>query len=74
MFKQTTIDENRFGIEPVARMARLRCRICAVGIFNAARTYVESKKSLWNEGGATLSCIVKHFRARQPGLWVALPP
>jgi hypothetical protein len=56
------IEENRFGFEPeiTAKVAKLNCRICEVGISYYGRTYEEGKKIGWRDGFRALYCIVKY--------------
>ena len=73
LFKKEIIDkikieENRFGFEPeiTAKVARLKCRICEVGISYYGRTYEEGKKINWKDGFRALYVILKYgiFRRR----------
>lgn len=56
------IEEDRFGVEPeiTSKIARLRCRICEVGISYSGRTHDEGKKIGWKDGMSALRCILKY--------------
>ncbi|HEX2966277.1 MAG TPA: glycosyltransferase family 2 protein [Syntrophorhabdaceae bacterium] len=56
------IEEERFGFEPeiTAKIARLNFRIYEVGISYSGRDYREGKKISWQDGLATLWCIIKY--------------
>lgn len=56
------IEENGFGFEPeiTAKIAKLKVRICEVGISYSCRTYEEGKKIGWRDGIITLCCIFKY--------------
>jgi glycosyltransferase involved in cell wall biosynthesis len=62
IFKDLTLECNRFGIEPelTAKLARRRCRIYEVPISYEARWYDEGKKIGWRDGLAAMWYIVKY--------------
>jgi glycosyltransferase involved in cell wall biosynthesis len=56
------LEENRFGFEPevTAKLAKLKCRICEVGISYQGRSYQHGKKIGWKDGLRAIYCIVKY--------------
>ena len=62
IIKKITIKEKRFGIEPeiTAKIAKMRIRICEVGISYYGRTYDEGKKINWKDGARAIYCILKY--------------
>lgn len=62
VFKELTLECNRFGIEPelTAKLARRRCRIYEVPISYKARRFDEGKKIGWKDGVAAMWYIVKY--------------
>ena len=62
IIKDIEIEENRFGFEPeiTAKIAKLKCRVCEVGISYYGRTYEEGKKINWRDGFSALRCIIKY--------------
>ena len=49
IIEQFSIEEDRFGFEPeiTAKISRLNCSVCEVGISYDGRTYKEGKKIVW---------------------------
>ena len=62
VFKDMTLECNRFGIEPelTAKLARRRCRIYEVPISYVARRFDEGKKIGWKDGVAAIWYIFKY--------------
>lgn len=62
IIKEINIKENRFGIEPeiTAKIAKMKVRICEVGISYYGRTYDEGKKIGWKDGIRAIYCILKY--------------
>ena len=62
LFREMTLECNRFGFEPeiTAKLARRRCRIYEVPIAYTARRFDEGKKIGWRDGLAALWYIVKY--------------
>ena len=62
VLQNINLEEKRFGFEPeiTAKVARLECRICEVGISYYGRTYEEGKKIGWKDGIRALWCILKY--------------
>ena len=63
IFKQITIEENGFGMEPelTAKLAKIpNIRIYEVGISYRGRTYEEGKKITWKDGAKAFWCILKY--------------
>lgn len=60
------IEENRFGFEPeiTAKVAKLKCRICEVGISYSGRKHSEGKKITWKDGVSAIRCILKYSLMR----------
>jgi glycosyltransferase involved in cell wall biosynthesis len=56
------IEEDRFGFEPeiTAKVAKLGCQICEVGISYYGRTYAEGKKIGCKDGVHAIFCILKY--------------
>ncbi|MDT8390971.1 MAG: glycosyltransferase family 2 protein [Lentisphaeria bacterium] len=61
IFKDLTLECDRFGIEPevTAKLAKRRCRIYEIPISYQARRFDEGKKIGWKDGLAALWYIVK---------------
>ena len=68
ILEKIKLTENRFGFEPeiTAKIARLKCRICEVGIAYYGRTYEEGKKINWKDGFRAIFVILKYglFKAK----------
>ncbi len=63
IFKNLSLQENRFGIEPeiTAKISKLKnIRIYEVGISYYGRNYAEGKKIKWTDGFRALYCIIKY--------------
>lgn len=62
LFKDLSLECNRFGIEPelTAKLARRRCRIYEVPISYKARRFDEGKKIGWKDGVAAIWYIFKY--------------
>jgi ATP phosphoribosyltransferase regulatory subunit HisZ len=62
IIQSINIEENRFGFEPeiTAKVARMNCRICEVGISYKPRYYKEGKKIGWKDGFRATYCIIKY--------------
>lgn len=63
IIQSISIEENGFGFEPeiTAKVARLGCRVCEVGISYHGRTYDEGKKIGWKDGVRAIVCILKYY-------------
>ncbi len=62
IIQKVNIKEKRFGIEPeiTAKIAKMKIRICEVGISYYGRTYDEGKKINWKDGVRAIYCIFKY--------------
>tara|TARA_B110000003_G_C16644918_1_gene531630 strand:+ start:2977 stop:3669 length:693 start_codon:yes stop_codon:yes gene_type:complete len=62
VIKKINIEENRFGFEPeiTAKISKLNCKICEVGVSYYGRTYLEGKKISWKDALPALYCIFKY--------------
>jgi glycosyltransferase involved in cell wall biosynthesis len=62
LFKDLSLECNRFGIEPelTAKLARRKCRIYEVPISYKARRFDEGKKIGWKDGVAAIWYIFKY--------------
>ena len=62
VIQKVKIKEKRFGIEPeiTAKIAKMKIRICEVGISYYGRTYTEGKKINWKDGIRAIYCIIKY--------------
>ena len=62
IIQSITIEENRFGVEPeiTAKVAKMKCRICEVGISYSGRSYGAGKKVGWKDGFRAIWCILKY--------------
>jgi len=62
IIKNIEIEENRFGFEPeiTAKISKLKCRICEVGISYYGRAYQEGKKITWKDGIKAFYYIIKY--------------
>jgi glycosyltransferase involved in cell wall biosynthesis len=62
IIKKINIEENRFGFEPeiTAKISKLKCRVCEVGVSYYGRTYEEGKKITWKDAFSALYCILKY--------------
>jgi len=62
IIQSITIEENRFGFEPeiTAKVAKMKCRICEVGISYSGRSYGAGKKVGWKDGFRAIWCILKY--------------
>ena len=60
--KNLDLRENGFGVEGeiTAKLARMRCRICEIGISYKGRTYAEGKKVSWKDGLRAIYAIVRY--------------
>jgi len=62
IIQSINIEENRFGVEPeiTAKVAKMKCRICEVGISYSGRSYGAGKKVGWKDGFRAIWCILKY--------------
>ena len=62
IIKTINIEEDRFGFEPeiTAKISKLKCRVCEVGVSYYGRTYEEGKKITWKDAFSALYCILKY--------------
>jgi len=62
VIKNIDIKEKRFGIEPeiTAKIAKMKIRICEVGISYYGRKYDQGKKINWKDGIRAIYCIIKY--------------
>ena len=62
IIKKINIEEDRFGFEPeiTAKISKLKCRVCEVGVSYYGRTYEEGKKISWKDAFSALYCILKY--------------
>ncbi len=62
IIQSMTIEENRFGFEPeiTAKVAKMKCRICEVGISYSGRSYKAGKKLGCKDGFRAIWCILKY--------------
>jgi glycosyltransferase involved in cell wall biosynthesis len=62
IIKKINIEEDRFGFEPeiTAKISKLKCRVCEVGVSYYGRTYEEGKKITWKDAFPALYCILKY--------------
>jgi len=62
VIKKIKIEEDRFGFEPeiTAKISKLKCRVCEVGVSYYGRTYQEGKKITWKDAFSALYCILKY--------------
>ena len=62
IIKKINIEEDRFGFEPeiTAKISKLKCRVCEVGVSYYGRTYEEGKKITWKDAFSALYCILKY--------------
>ena len=62
VIKKIKIEEDRFGFEPeiTAKISKLKCKICEVGVSYYGRTYQEGKKITWRDAFSALYCIFKY--------------
>lgn len=62
IFKQISIEEKRFGVEPelTAKFAKMGLSIYEVSISYYGRTYEEGKKIGWRDGFRAIYCILKY--------------
>lgn len=62
IIQKINIKEKRFGVEPeiTAKIAKMKIRICEVGISYYGRTYDEGKKINWKDGIHAIYCILKY--------------
>ena len=62
VIKNINLNENRFGFEPeiTAKISKLKCRVCEVGVSYYGRTYEEGKKITWKDAFPALYCILKY--------------
>ncbi len=67
IIQSITIEENRFGVEPeiTAKVAKMKCRICEVGISYSGRSYGAGKKVGWKDGFRAIWCILKYNLRRR---------
>jgi|TARA_B100001964_G_C14183496_1_gene577416 glycosyltransferase involved in cell wall biosynthesis len=62
IIKKIKIEEDRFGFEPeiTAKIAKLKCRVCEIGVSYYGRTYQEGKKITWKDAFSALYCVLKY--------------